>query len=83
MSADGLVKGEDGKHRCWWQGNDALYAGYHDAEWGRPVTDEEYNARRADNQRRIDEILEKISRGGYESLTKEEKEFLFHSSRKS
>ena len=50
---------------------------------GRPVSDDEYNARRADNQRRIDEILDKISRGGYESLTKEEKEFLFQSSRKN
>ena len=28
-------------------------------------------------QRQIDEILEKISKSGYESLTKEEKEFLF------
>lgn len=28
-------------------------------------------------QRKIDEILEKISKSGYESLTKEEKEFLF------
>ncbi len=29
------------------------------------------------NQRQIDEILDKISRSGYDSLTKEEKEFLF------
>ena len=28
-------------------------------------------------QRQIDEILEKISKSGYDSLTKEEKEFLF------
>jgi membrane associated rhomboid family serine protease len=49
----------------------------------RPITDDEYNARRAENQKKIDEILEKISRGGYESLTREEKELLFRSSRKS
>ena len=28
-------------------------------------------------QRQIDEILDKISKSGYDSLTKEEKEFLF------
>jgi membrane associated rhomboid family serine protease len=50
---------------------------------GRPVTDDEYNYQRAQKQKRIDQILEKISRGGYESLTKEEKEFLFKSSHKN
>jgi len=29
------------------------------------------------NQQQIDEILDKISRSGYDSLTKQEKEFLF------
>ena len=48
----------------------------------RPVTDEHYNLNKIANQKRIDEILEKISRGGYESLTKTEKEFLFQSSGK-
>ena len=46
----------------------------------RPMTDEEYNRRRAENERRIDEILDKISKSGYEKLTAEEKEFLFKSS---
>lgn len=32
-------------------------------------------------QKRIDDILDKISRSGYESLTKEEKDFLFKSSK--
>lgn len=49
---------------------------------GRPMTDDEYNTRKRDNQRRIDEILEKISKGGYDSLTREEKDFLFKSSNK-
>ena len=46
----------------------------------RPKTDEEYNVEKKANQKKIDEILEKISKGGYESLTKSEKEFLFKSS---
>lgn len=48
----------------------------------RPFTDEEYNIRKKENQKRIDGILEKISKGGYDSLTKEEKEFLFNTSNK-
>ena len=48
----------------------------------RPMTDDEFNAKRAENQKKIDAILEKISRGGYESLTREEKELLFRSSKK-
>ena len=48
----------------------------------RPASDEEYNRQRNENQKKIDSILEKISGGGYESLTREEKEFLFKSSNK-
>jgi len=36
----GLVKGEDGKRRCRWGASTPDYAAYHDAEWGRPVTDD-------------------------------------------
>ena len=50
---------------------------------GRPKTDAEYNVEKVSRQKRIDTILEKISRGGYDSLTKEEKEFLFKSSGKN
>lgn len=46
-----------------------------------PRDDHEYNARKADTQKRIDEILDKISKSGYESLTKEEKAFLFNYSK--
>ncbi|HPS62026.1 MAG TPA: rhomboid family intramembrane serine protease [Bacteroidales bacterium] len=53
-----------------------------DGRPGRPLTDDEYNTRKRANQRRIDEILEKISRGGYDSLSKEEKDFLFTTSNK-
>jgi membrane associated rhomboid family serine protease len=51
-------------------------------DFGRPVSDEEYNMKKKENQDRIDTILEKISKGGYDSLTKEEKEFLFKTSNK-
>ncbi|MBQ9638360.1 MAG: rhomboid family intramembrane serine protease [Bacteroidales bacterium] len=49
---------------------------------GRPVSDEEYNQRRADDQKRVDALLDKISRSGYNSLSRDEKDFLFHYSSK-
>lgn len=47
----------------------------------KPMTDEEYNARKMKKQENIDAILDKISRSGYQSLTKEEKEILFRNSK--
>lgn len=38
--AEGLVRHEDGRVRCWWCGTDPTYVAYHDAEWGAPVTDD-------------------------------------------
>ena len=49
----------------------------------RPKSDWDYNKDRADDERRTNQILEKISKGGYSSLTEEEKEFLFKQSKKS
>lgn len=46
----------------------------------KPATDYDYNKLRIDRQARINEILDKISKGGYDSLTKEEKETLFRES---
>lgn len=43
-------------------------------------SDSQYNADKIQRQQKIDEILDKISKSGYESLTKEEKEFLFKAS---
>lgn len=43
----------------------------------RPVSDEEYNKQKAENQKKIDGILDKISKNGYQSLTAEEKKILF------
>jgi DNA-3-methyladenine glycosylase I len=40
VPASGVTVGSDGVARCWWAGSDALYRGYHDGEWGRPVADD-------------------------------------------
>ena len=49
---------------------------------GRPMNDEQFNAQRKANQDRIDAILDKISKKGYDGLTAEEKDFLFNQSNK-
>ena len=49
---------------------------------GKTETDIEYKKRKNEEQKEIDRILEKISKSGYEALTKEEKEILFRSSNK-
>lgn len=38
--ASGLLRGADGKVRCWWCGAAPDYVDYHDREWGVPVTDD-------------------------------------------
>ena len=48
----------------------------------RPKTEYEYNTNKAEHQAMINKILEKISKGGYDSLTKEEKDILFRESQK-
>jgi len=48
----------------------------------RPMKDEDYNLAKKQQQKKIDHILDKISKSGYESLTKEEKELLFNASNK-
>ncbi len=64
------------------------------ASWGKPkrklkveyrkVRNEyDYNREKAERQQRIDDILDKISKSGYDSLSKEEKEILFRVSNKS
>ncbi len=40
MTTDGLNDAGRGRRRCAWCGDDALYVGYHDEEWGRPVVDD-------------------------------------------
>lgn len=47
----------------------------------RAKTDEVYNLDKRQKQKRIDDILDKISRSGYDSLSKEEKALLFELSK--
>ena len=46
-----------------------------------PHSDEEYNYQRAQKERDVDAILDKVAKNGYDSLTDEEKEFLFKNSK--
>jgi len=48
----------------------------------RPETDDQYNRRKVEKQKVIDQILDKIAKSGYDSLTKEEKQILFDASDK-
>jgi len=52
-------------------------------KYKRPVDDYDYNSRKKNEQEDVDRILEKISRSGYDSLSKKEKEILFRASNKS
>ena len=48
---------------------------------GKPSrNDVDYNATKRAKQARVDTILDKISRSGYDSLSKEETDFLFKAS---
>ena len=49
----------------------------------RKISDEEYNYNKKMEQDTIDKILDKISKSGYDSLSKTEKEILFKASGKS
>jgi membrane associated rhomboid family serine protease len=48
----------------------------------KPASDYNYNKTKAEHQAKINMILDKISKGGYDSLTKEEKDTLFNESQK-
>ncbi|MCL1934449.1 MAG: rhomboid family intramembrane serine protease [Candidatus Azobacteroides sp.] len=48
----------------------------------RPENDWDYNARKAEESKKIDHILEKIKYSGYNSLSEEEKKKLFDASKK-
>lgn len=51
-------------------------------KYQRAETDMEYNARKNIDTQRMDQILEKLKKSGYVSLTPEEKQFLFDASKK-
>ena len=46
-----------------------------------PRSDEDYNYQKAQTERDVDAILDKVAKNGYGSLTDEEKEFLFKNGR--
>ena len=46
-----------------------------------PRSDEDYNYQKAQKEKDIDAILDKVAKNGYSSLTDEEKEFLFKNSK--
>lgn len=48
----------------------------------KAATDYDYNKKKVEHQAKINLILDKISKGGYDSLTKEEKDLLFRESQK-
>lgn len=54
MCENGLIKGYDGKMRCWWCGTDREYIKYHDEEWGKPTQNDRL-------------LFEKISLEGFQS----------------
>jgi len=50
-------------------------------QYDRPLNDEEYNYQKKQKEEKTNQILDKISKSGYESLTQEEKDFLFSQKR--
>ncbi len=46
------------------------------------MSDDEFNADRADREARLNAILDKISKHGYDHLSPEEKRFLFDQSQR-
>lgn len=51
--------------------------------YSKKFSDEDFNINQKAKQQKIDAILDKISKAGYESLTKQEKDFLFKVSGKN
>ena len=49
---------------------------------GKTKSDYDFNAQKKANQQKIDAILDKIAKSGYDSLTGEEKAILFDASKK-
>lgn len=82
------VSGPNFDFKGWFQrmkdkfGKDRLkYTRYEEVKDEVPRNDGEYNRQRAEKERNVDAILDKVSKSGYGSLTDEEKEFLFKNSK--
>jgi membrane associated rhomboid family serine protease len=49
---------------------------------GKTKSNKDYNSQKVNNQKRVDSILDKISKSGYDSLSADEKAILFDASKK-
>ncbi len=69
--------------QSWKQKSKVKYTPYEEVrdEPKVPRSDEEYNYQKAKKQRDVDAILDKVAKSGYDSLTPEEKDFLFKNSK--
>lgn len=64
------------------RGNDGFqWNTTHTQQTQQPESDWDYNARKKKEQEEVDRILDKIRKNGYDSLTKDEKQKLFDSSK--
>ena len=57
------------------------YTKYEEIKNDVPRNDSDYNYQRAQRERDMDAILDKVAKSGYDSLTPEEKEYLFKNSK--
>jgi membrane associated rhomboid family serine protease len=66
-----------------WPRRSKLKTAYKSKKPVKEMTDEEYNASKKVKEERINAILDKISKKGYDGLTKAEKDILFNESKKA
>jgi len=67
--------------QSWKRRSKMKYTRYEEVYDKAPRNDGDYNYQKAQKERDIDAILDKVAKDGYSSLTPEEKEFLFKNSR--
>ena len=67
--------------QSWKRRSNMKYTRYEEVKDEVPRSDEDYNFQKAQKERDIDAILDKVAKNGYDSLTKEEKDFLFKNSK--
>ena len=65
-----------------WSRESKLKTAYNSKTSAKEMTDDEYNAHKQAKEERINAILDKISKKGYDGLTQEEKDILFNESKK-
>ena len=67
--------------QSWKRKSQMKYTRYEEVYDKMPRSNEDYNYQKAKKERDIDAILDKVAKNGYDSPTKEEKEFLFKNSK--